>query len=76
MIHLSFVEHLVSISSWYNFLLGYLCRGISTAHAIVVAIASFYLIVLSDLFKEDYGDGLIVNRSSTLSNTVMGVSVM
>lgn len=50
-------------------------RGISTAHAIVVAIASFYLILLSDLFKEDYGDGLIVNRSSTLSNTVMGISI-
>ncbi|PON69539.1 TRAM/LAG1/CLN8 domain containing protein [Parasponia andersonii] len=50
-------------------------RGFSTAHAVVVAFASFYLVVLSDLFKEDSEDGLIVNRNSTLSNTVLGVSI-
>lgn len=50
-------------------------RGFSTAHAILVTFASFYLVVLSDLFKESSRDGLIVNRSSTLSNTVMGISI-
>ncbi|KAM6578503.1 hypothetical protein CsatB_030340 [Cannabis sativa] len=50
-------------------------RGFSTVHAIVVAFASFYLLVLSDLFREDSVDGLIVDRNSTLSNTVLGVSI-
>ncbi|GMN23220.1 hypothetical protein TIFTF001_000026 [Ficus carica] len=50
-------------------------RGFSTAHAILVAFASFYLVVLSDLFRKGSRDGPIVDRSSTLSNTVMGISI-
>ncbi|XP_062081680.1 uncharacterized protein LOC133788276 [Humulus lupulus] len=50
-------------------------RGISTVHAVVVAFASFYLLVLSDLFNKDSVDGLIVDRNSALSNTVLGISI-
>ncbi|KAL5580449.1 hypothetical protein UlMin_012891 [Ulmus minor] len=50
-------------------------RGISTVHAIVVAFASFYLLVVSDLFNEDSGEGLIVDRTSTVSDTLLGISV-
>ncbi|GFP98747.1 transmembrane protein 56-b [Phtheirospermum japonicum] len=49
-------------------------RGFSTFHAIVVAAGSLYLVVFSDLFA-DPQDGLIINKSSTLSNTVLGVSI-
>ncbi|XP_027331371.1 transmembrane protein 56-B-like [Abrus precatorius] len=51
-------------------------RGFSTFHALLVSSASFYLLVLSDFFNENSHDGLLViNRSSTLSNTVLGISV-
>ncbi|KAI3461754.1 hypothetical protein Pfo_018417 [Paulownia fortunei] len=49
-------------------------RGFSTFHAIVVAAGSLYLLLVSDLFV-DAQDGLIINRSSTLSDTIMGVSI-
>ncbi|KAL3616260.1 hypothetical protein CASFOL_039650 [Castilleja foliolosa] len=49
-------------------------RGFSTFHAIVVAAGSLYLVVFSELFA-DPQDGLIINKSSTLSNTVLGVSI-
>ncbi|EEF35964.1 conserved hypothetical protein [Ricinus communis] len=50
-------------------------RGFSTFHAIVVASASFYLLMLSGLFDEDSHDELIINRSSDISNSVLGVSI-
>ncbi|KAK6923624.1 TRAM/LAG1/CLN8 homology domain [Dillenia turbinata] len=50
-------------------------RGFSTFHALFVAIASFYLLVISDQFVEDPTRGLIVNRTSLLSNRVMGISI-
>ncbi|XP_061347790.1 uncharacterized protein LOC133293261 isoform X2 [Gastrolobium bilobum] len=50
-------------------------RGFSTFHALFVSSASFYLLILSDIFDEDSNDDLVINRSSTLSNTVLGVSV-
>ncbi|KAL6576978.1 hypothetical protein OROMI_011254 [Orobanche minor] len=49
-------------------------RGFSTFHAIVVAVGSMYLLLVSDLFL-DPQDVLIINRSSTLSNTLLGVSI-
>lgn len=50
-------------------------RGFSTFHALVVAAASLYLLLLSDLFDEDSRAELIVNRRSTLSDTVLGISL-
>lgn len=51
-----------------------LYRGFSTVHAIGVAVASFYLILLSDTFHEDSSDVLIISRRSTLSDTTLGVT--
>ncbi|KAL5757198.1 hypothetical protein ACOSP7_021637 [Xanthoceras sorbifolium] len=50
-------------------------RGFSTFHAIVVAFASLYLLLVSDLFDEDYNDELIVNRTSAVSETILGISI-
>ncbi|CAL0315682.1 unnamed protein product [Lupinus luteus] len=50
-------------------------RGFSTLHALLVSFTSFYLLVISDLFSEDSHEDLIVNRSSNLSNTVLGISI-
>ncbi|KAL8549105.1 hypothetical protein ACS0TY_008101 [Phlomoides rotata] len=49
-------------------------RGFSTFHAIVAAAASLYLLTVSDIF-DDSQDQLIINRTSSLSETVMGVSI-
>ncbi|GFZ13382.1 TRAM, LAG1 and CLN8 (TLC) lipid-sensing domain containing protein [Actinidia rufa] len=48
-------------------------RGFSTFHALVVAVASLYLLLLSDLFDEDSHTELIIVRRSTLSDTILGV---
>ncbi|XP_058075206.1 uncharacterized protein LOC131223733 isoform X3 [Magnolia sinica] len=50
-------------------------RGFSTFHALLAAAISFYLVVLSDLFRDDGHDELVINRHSTLSNTILGVSI-
>ncbi|KAI4307752.1 hypothetical protein L6164_030902 [Bauhinia variegata] len=50
-------------------------RGFSTFHALFVSFASLYFLILSDLFNEDSNDELVINRSSTLSNTVLGFSI-
>ncbi|PKA50535.1 hypothetical protein AXF42_Ash013750 [Apostasia shenzhenica] len=50
-------------------------RGFSTFHAILVAAVSFYLLVLSDLFKEGASNVLIVDRKSILSDCLLGVSL-
>lgn len=50
-------------------------RGFSTFHAIIVAVASLYLLLVSDLFDEDSRDELIINRASTLSDTILGISI-
>lgn len=50
-------------------------RGFSTFHAIVVAVASLYLLLVSDLFDEDSHNELIINRTSTLSDTILGISL-
>ncbi|CAL5202730.1 unnamed protein product [Lathyrus oleraceus] len=49
-------------------------RGFSTFHAIFASFASFYLLILSDLFKDDSQENLVVNRSSTFSNSVLSFS--
>ncbi|MED6184720.1 hypothetical protein PIB30_050218 [Stylosanthes scabra] len=50
-------------------------RGISTFHAFFVSFASFYFLIISDIFKDGSHGDLIVNRSSTLTNTVLGISI-
>ncbi|KAJ4829822.1 hypothetical protein Tsubulata_025333 [Turnera subulata] len=50
-------------------------RGFSTFHALVVASASLYLLLFSDLFDKDSQDVLIVHRNSTVSNCVLGISI-
>ncbi|KAG8498398.1 hypothetical protein CXB51_007448 [Gossypium anomalum] len=49
-------------------------RGFSTFHALIAAWASLYLLLFSDLFDEDSNNDLIVNRSSIISNMILGVS--
>ncbi|XP_051134420.1 uncharacterized protein LOC127253731 [Andrographis paniculata] len=49
-------------------------RGFSTFHAIVAATGSLYLLFLSDLFSQA-DDELIINRTSPLSDTLLGVSI-
>ena len=48
-------------------------RGFSTFHALVVAVASLYLLLLSDLFDEGSHTELIITRRSTLSDTILAV---
>ncbi|KAL5720696.1 hypothetical protein ACHQM5_013340 [Ranunculus cassubicifolius] len=50
-------------------------RGFSTFHALVVAVGSFYLLVLSDHFGENSHDGSFINRTSVFSDTMLGVSI-
>ncbi|KAK7302015.1 hypothetical protein RJT34_12893 [Clitoria ternatea] len=50
-------------------------RGFSTFHALLVSFASFYLVMVSDIFNEDSQEDLVVNRSSTFSNSVLGISI-
>ncbi|KAI9100014.1 hypothetical protein K1719_024232 [Acacia pycnantha] len=50
-------------------------RGISTFHALFVTSSSFYLLIMSDMFNEDSYDEPILNRSSDLSDTVLGISI-
>ncbi|KAL3531008.1 hypothetical protein ACH5RR_010330 [Cinchona calisaya] len=50
-------------------------RGFSTFHALVVAAASLHLLILSDLFDEGSKDELIINRTSTFSDTILGISI-
>ncbi|PIN07969.1 putative protein, contains TBC domain [Handroanthus impetiginosus] len=49
-------------------------RGFSTFHAVVVASGSLYLLTASGLFDDDK-DELIINRTSTVSDTILGVSI-
>ncbi|OAY67271.1 transmembrane protein 56-B [Ananas comosus] len=50
-------------------------RGFSTFHAFVAAAISFYLTVISDLFKEDASSVLIIDRKSWLSDAIFGISL-
>lgn len=50
-----------------------LSRGISTFHALFVAVASVYILIISDLFKEGPENELITHRTSIISDTALGV---
>ncbi|XP_028768849.1 transmembrane protein 56 [Neltuma alba] len=50
-------------------------RGFSTVHAVFVSFASIYLLMVSDIFNKDLDDEPVISRSSTLSNTVFGISI-
>ncbi|KAM7460391.1 hypothetical protein LguiA_020739 [Lonicera macranthoides] len=50
-------------------------RGFSTFHAVIVAVASLYLLFVSDLFDEGSNDELIIDRTSTLSDSILGISL-
>ncbi|KAL2317339.1 hypothetical protein Fmac_031215 [Flemingia macrophylla] len=50
-------------------------RGFSTVHALFVSFASFYLLILSDLFNVKSHDDVVITRSSTTSDTVLGISI-
>ncbi|GMY10389.1 TLC domain-containing protein 4-B-like isoform X1 [Fagus crenata] len=50
-------------------------RGFSTIHALIVAFASLYLLLLSDVFDENSHGELMINRTSTLSDTLFGISL-
>lgn len=50
-------------------------RGFSTFHALVVAVASLYFLLASDLFKDGSQEDLIINRTSTESDTILGISI-
>ncbi|KAK4407588.1 TLC domain-containing protein 4-B [Sesamum angolense] len=69
----SFVKEYAKLNSkqkleWNN-------RGFSTFHAIVAAAGSLYLLLFSGLFVDDAQDELMINRTSTLSDTILGVSI-
>ncbi|KAL0458985.1 UNVERIFIED_CONTAM: TLC domain-containing protein 4-B [Sesamum latifolium] len=72
-ISVSFVKEYSKLNSkqkleWNN-------RGFSTFHAIVAAAGSLYLLAFSGLFVDDAQDELMINRTSTLSDTILGVSI-
>ncbi|XP_011080603.1 transmembrane protein 56-B [Sesamum indicum] len=72
-VSVSFVKEYSKLNSiqkleWNN-------RGFSTFHAIVAAAGSLYLLLFSGLFVDDAQDELMINRTSTLSDTILGVSI-
>lgn len=52
------------------------CRIFSTAHALVSSAIAFYLLYISDLFRESAPYGPVVFRSSILSQFGLGVRVL
>ncbi|XVE89464.1 hypothetical protein DITRI_Ditri19aG0203500 [Diplodiscus trichospermus] len=50
-------------------------RGFSTFHAVISSLASLYLLLFSDLFYDDSSDELIINRTSFISNAILGFSI-
>ncbi|CAI9288236.1 unnamed protein product [Lactuca saligna] len=50
-------------------------RGISTFHALFVAVASYYFLVVSNLFDESAQQKFIIYRSSASSNTILAMSL-
>ncbi|CAH1417990.1 unnamed protein product [Lactuca virosa] len=50
-------------------------RGISTFHALFVAIASYYFLFVSNLFDEHDQQEFIIYRSSASSNTILAMSL-
>lgn len=56
------------------FCLIFFFRGFSTFHAVFTSVASIYLLVLSDQFDENVHGDSVINSTSSLSESVMGVS--
>lgn len=50
-------------------------RGFSTFHAILAAAVSFYLLVVSDLFKDNFLDVPMIARKSVVSDAMFGISI-
>ncbi|KAJ8751453.1 hypothetical protein K2173_016663 [Erythroxylum novogranatense] len=50
-------------------------RGFSTFHALVAASASLYLLLLSGLFDDGAQEELAINRTSLVSEFVLGISI-
>ncbi|KMZ70847.1 Transmembrane protein 56 [Zostera marina] len=49
-------------------------RAFSSFHAILVSAVSFHLLILSDLYKDDYSQKFIIERTSFLSKSILGIS--
>ncbi|CAN8246632.1 unnamed protein product [Cochlearia groenlandica] len=50
-------------------------RGFSTFHAVVVSVASIYVLVISDQFDENIHGDSVINSTTTLSESVLGTSL-
>lgn len=50
-------------------------RGFSTFHAVFVSVASIYLLVISDQFDESVHGDSVINSTTRLSESVMGISL-
>ncbi|XXG42052.1 hypothetical protein AAC387_Pa01g2402 [Persea americana] len=50
-------------------------RGFSTFHALLVASASFYLLLFSDVFQNDSYAEQMIDGKSTLSDTILGRNI-
>ncbi|KAJ4751081.1 hypothetical protein LUZ62_085486 [Rhynchospora pubera] len=51
-------------------------RGFSTFHSLVVTVVSFYLVFISDIFKEDpHNPVTLTERKSHLSSSLQGISL-
>ncbi|EOA21368.1 hypothetical protein CARUB_v10001728mg [Capsella rubella] len=50
-------------------------RGFSTFHAVLTSVASIYLLVISDQFDENVHGDAVINSTTRLSESVMGISL-
>ncbi len=53
----------------------FIFRSVSTAHATVASIVAFYLLYISDIFRDDAPYGPVMFRSTLLSQFSLGVSI-
>lgn len=52
------------------------CRGLSTFHAIFITSMSLYFVFWSDIFSNQHLPGVFTRRSSLLSTSTLGVSIL
>ncbi|CAN8308161.1 unnamed protein product [Cochlearia groenlandica] len=50
-------------------------RGFSTIHAVFACVASIYFLVISDQFDESVHGDLVINSTTRLSESMMGISL-
>ncbi|EOA22097.1 hypothetical protein CARUB_v10002647mg [Capsella rubella] len=50
-------------------------RGFSTFHAVLTSVASIYLLVIPDQFDENVHGDAVINSTTRLSESVMGISL-